>query len=193
MTPLRNPQERNNTMGQYYATIIRKPNTGKPKVYTANLLKLMEHSWCGNDFTDAITNMLTPVTNAARVWWYGDYTEKDEVQDINFDDIWGDGKRIRNKVPQYAIKSPKVKYLINATKKVYIDLEEYAKASTDANGELIYPLAILTCTSNGRGGGDFYPTKDSTADLVGAWAGDTVYFSIAAPEGYEKVCPIFKE
>ena len=180
-------------MGQYYATIIRKPNTEKPKVYTANLLKLMEHSWCGNDFTDAITNMLTSVTNAARVWWYGDYTEKDEVQDINFDNIWGNDERIRTDVPEYAMKSPNVKYLVNVTKKVYIDLEEYGKASTDASGELIYPLAILTCTSNGRGGGDFYPTKDSTADLVGAWAGDTVYFSIAAPEGYEKVCPIFKE
>ena len=177
-------------MGQYYATVIRKPRSRKPAVYSANFLKLMEHSWCDNYYTDAITNILT--SSPARVYWCGDYTEEDECKDFTYDSIWGNDSK-RNRIPIRLMSRPKVKYLINNTKKVYIDLEEYRKASRDGNGEIIYPLAILTCMSNGRGGGDFYPTKDSTANLVGAWVGDQVYFSKALPEGYDKICPIFKE
>ena len=57
----------------------------------------------------------------------------------------------------------KAKYLVNHTKKEFVDK---TKTPKDNDGWCIHPLPLLTCEGNGRGGGDFRGNEE----LVGVWA-----------------------
>ena len=64
-------------MGQYYKPIILEPRGGvKAWFYSheyGNGLKLMEHSYIGNSFCNAVENYLT--NNPQRLVWAGYYAD----------------------------------------------------------------------------------------------------------------------
>ena len=66
-----------------------------------------------------------------------------------------------------AIAPLTAKYLVNHTKKEFIDK---SKTPKDSDGWQIHPLPLLTCEGNGRGGGDFR----GESNLVGIWARDII-------------------
>lgn len=199
-------------MGQYYRAIVKKPNgrldiynrdvirNGKPEYMVA---KLMEHSWWLNEFVNAVCLDIYNSKTANRVAWIGDYatTYLDcfDLKELNGLDkakiyrlskrCWAcDGKAVE--LTDFTLDG---KYLINHTKKLYVDCSEYYKDSVTPDEWCIHPLPLLTCIGNGLGGGDYCHTDDSTDDYVGAWAWDEISIADKPVDAYFKAFPVFKE
>jgi hypothetical protein len=85
------------------------------------------------------------------------------------------------------------RYLVNHTKKEFVDKN---KLKTDG-GWVIHPLPLLTCSGNGRGGGDYGGTDEN---YVGSWAGDVISVEkedlklfIFKKNDYKEIKPRFEE
>lgn len=214
-------------MGQYYhPTIMGKRYGVKGWLYGhayKNGLKLMEHSYLGNDFVNAVLREIDH--QPMRVAWMGDYAneysdipkepyqqkiEREKFMKI-YESVYGYGT-----VPT----APKIHpeplegfddpedfdewYLINHTRKAYVDLGEYQRMNgwtekwKDRDGVLheywsaIHPLPLLTACGNGRGGGDYHE-KYPDYGKVGTWAFDLIEFASYKPIGYTKEEYHFKE
>ena len=178
-------------MGQYYRQAIEQDGNldifGTQTVNDWNGRKLMEHSWIGNSFMDAISERIH--NKPANIVWCGDYA--DEPQDfvtidwINYETIYPkDGRK-----PQRLKELPERfdyshKYLVNHTNKCYVDFDLYMSKCKDKDGWILHPLSLLTAVGNGRGGGDY---GDKCADyyMVGAWAGNNIEITDKVPDEYE--------
>lgn len=204
-------------MGQYYH-VITEDKSGNREYYDMqsrkywdsykkgerdyeeyNGLKLMEHSYWGNPVCKAVGLRL--VDNPMRVCWVGDYAEPNECEELGFtyEEIWDcpDGKYQHYEETDFKMDS--VKYLINNSKKTYVDLKDYYKKSkfTEEWKEqkytmCIFPISLLTALGNDRGGGDYHKCGTCFED-VGSWAFDEIYLSNELPDGYEKLDVFFKE
>lgn len=166
-------------MGQYYMPVIKRGNIMR-RVYSHdfdNGLKLMEHSYIGNNFVNIIANEL--VDNPAQLYWVGDYAEagdfRSEAMYIRICGYaWARKVKYRTTLENCNEEFDWSAdwYFINQTKKQYILMPK--------EGDwVINPISLLTAIGNGRGGGDY--DYDRCADFVGAWAGDKVYLSKEAP------------
>lgn len=175
---------------------------GDNKYYSQGC-KLMEHSWIDCAFAEQFSLFLYEY-GPARVVWCGDYAKPDECKALGFEysTVWGTDNSYPevDKLMYIAPKDlDKVKYFVNRTKKLYLDLEKYKKNSTYvkkySNGEYtecIYPVSLLTALGNDRGLGDYhegYPGYEQ----VGSWAGDLVDITDEKPEGYEEFTVKFME
>lgn len=185
-------------MGQYYRPIMQKVDSNKVIVYNRNIngeytmAKLMEHSYINNPLMNTICKMLYKTKQ--RVAWVGDYAEDDELKELKIplstNKIWGQSiKGVGLKEKPFVYKN---KYLVNHTKKQYIDFSLYIgtfiyEVSTDF---IIHPLSLLTAVGNGRGGGDF---NGENEELVGTWAWDVIEITDCKPSGYTHLNEIFIE
>ena len=204
-------------MGQYYYILAREEGKNHV-VYNRDLIidgkkeyvmaKLMEHSWWENQMVNAICEKIYNADKPIKVIWMGDYAdgfidEDEHFNNLSYQDIqryykrcWGDRYKGRAiKATEFTLNG---KYLINHTKRKYINCSKYyqnSRMQTKYNSEwCIHPLPILTCIGNGLGGGDYnYPTEDSHKELVGAWAWDKLSIEDEPAPQYEELCPIFKE
>lgn len=148
-------------MGQYYMpTLIAKDGTIST-LYSHeydNGLKLMEHSYIGNNFVDAVCTQIWK--NPMKVAWIGDYSKipwegtytkhisRDDFEEICYK-VWGNEQesfRIHPKPHEYLTMEKRRRYLINHTTKEYVDLESYIEKnkwheksewSTYANGRVV--------------------------------------------------------
>lgn len=201
-------------MGQYYFPLLINNRGKRTTAYSHdfdNGLKLMEHSWVGNGFVNAV--MAQIYNKAQRVAWVGDYS--DGLQDKDY--VLGGGfinnresfmkyykaanKCVNPLAPvadverlQFCVYGKRNYYLINHTKGVYVDLEEYVANNTMEDGWCINPLPLLTCIGNGMGGGDYRGREG--ADLVGSWCFDKISVVDSDPEkvkGMRQVYVTFSE
>ncbi len=180
-------------MGQYYRAMVKKQNgriviynrdvirNGKPEYMVA---KLMEHSWWLNDFVNAVCLDIYNSKEKRRVAWIGDYAstyldcfDLKELNGLNKRQIDRMTKRCWDcdgiAVPTTDFTLDRL-FLINHTKRQYVDCSEYYADSVSSDEWCLHPLPLLTCIGNGLGGGDYCPTDDSTEDYVGAWAWDEI-------------------
>lgn len=171
-------------MGQYYKPAFLGTNGKSVKawVYSHDYgsgLKLMEHSWMRNDFVGAVEEQLTPQGQfyKSKLVWAGDYADGDGGK-TNVYDRCKDKNQIK---PPGGMVDPIYRYVVNHTKKEYVDKLEVP----DNDGWRIHPLPLLTCEGNGRGGGDYRCDDDNT--LVGSWARDVISVEKEIPEGYKKI------
>ena len=168
-------------MGQYYYPIILNSD-GKIVVWMCahnynNGLKLMEHSYLGNNFVSTFEFGLSPEGPhyKSRVVWAGDYADKELDQE----------KNLYQMCDEYTMISPQVKetkmyrYIINHSKKQFVDKTKAPKQENFA----VHPLPLLTCEGNGRGGGDYR----GESPLIGSWARDIISVEEVAPEGFEEL------
>lgn len=211
-------------MGQYYTPILMGKRYGvQGTLYSHkydNGQKLMEHSYMGNNFVNAVLRKLDH--QPMRLAWMGDYADEPYPEDDNkirepyqrkllkaeFMRIFKQsGKKRINPEPLEGFDNPEDFdgwYLINHTRKAYVDLGEYQRMNgwtekwRDRDGVLheywsaIHPLPLLTACGNGRGGGDYheqYPDYDK----VGTWAFDLIEFASYEPVGFTKEEYHFKE
>ena len=178
-------------MGQYYRQAIEQDGNldifDTQTVNDWNGLKLMEHSWIGNSFMDAISERIH--NKPANIVWCGDYA--DEPQDfvtidwINYETIYPKDGRKRQRLEELPERFDySHKYLVNHTNRCYVDFDLYMSKCKDKDGWILHPLSLLTAVGNGRGGGDY--NKDC-ADyyMVGAWAGNNIEITDKVPDGYE--------
>lgn len=140
-------------------------------------LKIMEHSWVGNEFVATICHMIGNGTY--RVAWMGDYN--DEAEGL-LDDEQNEWRLQFWKAVDDASDSadwcrPGLNtlmdsggyYLINMTKKeqCYVPMKKKEEW-------IIHPLPLLTSCA-GSGGGDY--CGELNRELIGAWAFDVVTWS----------------
>ena len=204
-------------MGQYYHVITEDKDgnreyfdmqsrkfydsekAGSPDYNEYNGLKLMEHSYWENPLCEAVALRL--VDNPMRVCWVGDYSEPEECENLGFtyDEVWNcpDGKYQHYEESKFKMNS--VKYLVNNSKRIYIDLKEYYEASKfeekwkDETFDMcIFPISLLTALGNDRGMGDYH-SDNSDYNIVGTWAFDEIYLTNNLPCEYQKKEVCFKE
>lgn len=175
-------------MGQYY-----KPVSIDTKQYLLahdydNGLKLMEHSYIGNNFVNAVMHLLGPTGkwNGTHLVWAGDYMDEGLFVDDPEKTLYSVAGDKYDKIQPSQTDGIGLDYIINHTKKQYLDLQEL---TLEDDGWKIHPLPILTCSGNGRGGGDFRGSNEN----VGMWAGDSIATDFIEPERYEKVLYQFTE
>lgn len=202
-------------MGQYYEAYVNAVSTGEgEKIFSPytmhNGLKIMEHSWWKNDFVNAVAARL--IGAPSRVAWIGDYAEPDDCMGVE-DCFKQTAMEIIMKTHEVIVGQLDVtevpptlegKFLINHTKKEFVDLSKYHTLCTDADGWCIHPLPLLTAVGNGRGGGDYYSKFGE--EYVGKWAFDLIEIDTLPPQlpntckgaslmqpEYTEISPIFIE
>ena len=167
-------------MGQYFLPIVLNDNKKQPKawVYSHNFgsgLKLMEHSWIKNHFVGAFESLI--LKNPENVVWCGDYADNVKGCKTNLSDRCKESTKV---TPTKITTLKESRYIINHDKKEFVDK---TKVPTDADGWRIHPLPLLTCNSNGRGGGDFR----GESELVGKWAYDKISVDSKKPKDYAEL------
>jgi len=167
-------------MGQYFSPIVLNDKKTQPKawIYSHNFgsgLKLMEHSWMKNTFVGAFESLI--LRNPENVVWCGDYADNVKGCKTNLYDRCKESTKVR---PTKITTLKESRYIINHDKKQFVDK---TKVPTDADGWRIHPLPLLTCNSNGRGGGDFR----GESELVGKWAYDKISVDSKKPKGYAEL------
>jgi len=127
-----------------------------------------------------------PITLKAQdinVWCYMHYKPcrqiqfpfKNVLKDVKM--TWEDSRIIEERIilAWHKTLPKRGRFLVNHTKKVCIDLKaETGEGYWDDTKKcpmIIHPLPLLTCSGNGRGGGDY---SGSNMKLVGCWAGDVI-------------------
>lgn len=191
-------------MGQYYKPIsINKGEHLYSHEYDEGL-KLMEHSYIGNDFVGAVETLIMPdgAWRGDNIIWAGDYA--DPVLDESGNPLMSDdGKYEMNHYslleetgkikPPAAVPPKEFKYLVNHTKKEFCDKTKASKVGWSENLR-IHPLPLLTADGNNRGGGDYRPNNEKDEALVGSWKGDVVTLDKEMPKGFNEIdISIFKE
>jgi len=175
-------------MGQYYKPIsIDKKQFVYSHAY-GNGLKLMEHSWIGNDFVGVVEDLIAEggAWHGDKIVWAGDYADEDKNRKNNLYTIVSMKKHSEIRPRK---TDNKYRYVINMDTKEFVDTKKIPLSDvyTDEKGKewpyTIHPLPILTCEGNGRGGGDL--RKES--DLVGSWARNRVTVSTRKPKGFTEI------
>lgn len=194
-------------MGQYYKTvIIREGGEGNKDIITVDNdckfkeyhgLKLMEHSYLNNEWTDAIAHFI--YRNKVRMAHVGDYAYEYPQYQLAYNenvkteplDI-SDNYDSEGKIIEFDYSN---KFLINWDKKEYINFNHWKlnnKVSWDED-TYICPMTMLTALGNDRGGGDYHSPLPHAED-VGCWAWDCISIEDQVPEGYiEEGTIYFKE
>lgn len=199
-------------MGQYYrpALIDDLGHVSWLSCYRYNNgAKLMEHSYVGNTFVDAVLSMIWK--NPMKIAWIGDYSDSpfsdaysekidEEKFSIIYRLVWEDEEDIHLLSPEITNKLSmrmKKRFLVNHTLKRYIDLgkyiaenkwvETYTYGGKKRNSVwAINPLPLLTACGNDRGGGDFH-YGNTGYKLVGTWAFDLIEYTDKKPDYEEQV------
>lgn len=199
-------------MGQYYKTVmIREGGDGNKDIITVDNnckfkeyhgLKLMEHSYLNNEWTDAIAHFI--YRNKVRMAHVGDYAYEFPQYELAYNksvtrtpldihSIWGQDLYDENGMLRRFNYSGK--YLINWDKKEYINFNHWKVNNKVSWAEDVYitPVTMLTALGNDRGGGDYHAPLPHAED-VGCWAWDCISIEDQAPEGFvEEGTIYFKE
>ena len=180
-------------MGQYYRIYFEK-NDGSCDVWRPNVAeknfnghKLMEFSWCGDLFADSI--VMAVYRNPMRVATIGDYALEGNEQLIGkaYKRAWNSD--ISHGIHAFTT-SLDDRYVVNHTKKIFVDFNEYKENSKTESGRVIHPIPLLTVAGNGRGGGDYC---GSCMEEVGTWCMDVISVEDFPPDEYEKISVQFVE
>jgi len=182
-------------MGQYFKPIIlgEKPKDGENETVKVwmyshsydNGLKLMEHSYQGNNFVSTFEKELTRRGNhyKSRVVWAGDYADEEpgvkvisegKEYDANLYSLCNDESEIKPKVA----KTDDYPFIVNHTKKQFVDKNKVPEIQ-DWEGVKIHPLPLLTSEGNGQGGGDFRGEDEN--EIIGSWARDVISIEKESP------------
>jgi hypothetical protein len=181
-------------MGQYYHPIVLNDKKTQPKAWVyshdikfdfkradgsiyqmGNGLKLMEHSWMKNEFVKSFESLI--LRNPENIVWCGDYADNVKGCKTNLYDRCKDNTKV---IPTERPNLRQTRFVINHDKKEFVDK---TKVPTDKDGWRVHPLPLLTCNSNGRGGGDFR----GVSNLIGRWAYDKISVDSKKPKGYKEL------
>lgn len=191
-------------MGQYYKPMCLET---KEFVYSHDYesgLKLMEHSWVGNDFVGVVEKLIAKGGKwfGKRIVWAGDYAdpevdENGEVMkeehngrtyDINLYSLAVDKNKLTPEIVK--LKGRKLRFLKNLDTNEFVDINKVPISDiwTDPKTKkhypyTIHPLPLLTCEGNGRGGGDYH--KES--ELIGKWARNRVVMQKCKPKSATEI------
>ena len=186
-------------MGQYYLPCsLQKKET----VYShdfGNGLKLMEHSWIGNNFVQVVERLIAKGGDwfGTQIEWCGDYADAEIDENGNPCQYEYEGKmydenlytrfRESNIKPIFEpLKGCKLRFLKNLDTKEFVDLNKVPVTDVyDGFKYRVHPLPLLTCNGNGQGGGDYF--GEDPNGLVGKWARNRVVIQQNKPKGCKEL------
>lgn len=174
-------------MGQYYKPCIldkKNKTTVLKYLYSHNYdngLKLMEHSYIGNNFVGAFESLIAKTPQ--RVVWGGDYAEPCKNRKTNTYDRCNDKNEANPITPNQDKFQEKFKFIVNHTKKEFVDKTKVPEIE-GWDGTKIHPLPLLTCEGNGQGGGDF---RGDEKGIVGSWARDLISVESKIPKDFKEI------
>ena len=180
-------------MGQYYKP-AKVNEEGEPEAFVYshdynNGLKLMEHSYIGNTFMQAVESLLIPSGDwyKQRIVWAGDYADPIDVfldgdEQENVYGLCEDELQV-NPEPLTDEEAEEYRFVVNFDTQQFVEKPSYVKDYFK-----VHPLSLLTADGNGRGGGDY---RDDS-DFVGIWIGNRIGLEKTAPEGFERVVVDFE-
>ena len=161
-----------------------------------DFVKLMEHSWWNNDFTNDVSAQI--YNKQRRICWTGDYANEPDdfkfaintaLYTPSYEEVWGRNIKF---LPLISINfTLDNKYLVNYDTMQYLDLNEY-KTSSETKWGIVHPLPLLTAVGNDRGFGDFHEGNIGYKS-VGIWAWNLISIKDKMPKGFKKVNIVFKE
>jgi len=180
-------------MGQYYKPISVEKNQFVYSHDYDNGLKLMEHSYIGNNFVGVVEKLISKggAWHGDKIVWGGDYADPEvdangevikEAYEGKMYDLTLYSKVRDNKINPVETKGKSPRYLVNLDTKEYVDLKNVPPFD---DGWQIHPLPLLTCEGNGRGGGDF--RGEDPNGLVGKWARNRVVMETVKPKGCKEI------
>ena len=187
-------------MGQYYLVV----NTDKEQYLCAHDynegLKLMEHSYINDDMMNIVEKLLSKQGNWHKdcIVWAGDYADKNQLTVKYRDPVTGRHDKINlhtraeyeyERLDDLPTEIHVFQYLLNHTKKQYVDLNRIISINENDTDWVIHPLPLLTCEGNGRGGGDFYGKNE----YIGVWRNDSISMENEIPEDFDEIKPDFKD
>lgn len=186
-------------MGQYYMPALSDASEAEKYHETItgwayshkfnNGLKLMEHSYVGNNFVETVVAALQK--RSQRVVWAGDYADEESDGRNLYDHVhavhWAPMEIVTEAKPE------PYRYLLNLSKREYVDMTKLPVLEWGGGTLSIHPLPLLTADGNGRGGGDF---RGENPD-VGRWARDFITVKPDAtawpPKDWTEIKPDFSE
>ena len=171
-------------MGQYYKPVSVEKRQHVYSHRYDNGLKLMEHSWIGNQFVGVVEDLIAEggAWHGDSIVWAGDYADEEKNRKSNLYSL------CKTEI-QPEVSKNKYRYVINLDTKEYVDTKKVPLSDIyeDEDGKewpfAIHPLPILTCEGNGRGGGDLHKEDE----LVGKWARHRVSVSKTKPAGFTEM------
>ena len=161
-----------------------------------NGAKLMEHSYIGNSFVEAVEFLLIDDGegnkgrwSGNKIVWAGDYANAEPLSGNNLYSLAEEKDKLKmliEAVPE------NYHYLVNWDKKQFVDKTKCNPINGVWNikGLKIHPLPLLTADGNGRGGGDY---NGEGIDYVGTWAKDRISLMKEIPEDFTEIRPNFDE
>lgn len=196
-------------MGQYFYPVV-KTRKGFVGFYSHNYdngLKLMEHSWIGNNFTEGVVSFIKEQDEPVPVAWVGDYSDSESLNKEGpyflasvfgndekkrqmvqrmWDAAWRDGRFDDNELPDSSL-APSY-YLLNWDKMEYV----YVPACNPEEWQ-VHPLPVLTCSNPGSGG-NYRPRNNIDEMYFCSWCGDHISYSVDRPsKTWKEIFPEFKE
>lgn len=165
-------------MGQYYYPVSIEKKEHVCSHDYGNGLKLMEHSYVGNNFMKVVERLISKGGRwfGDRIVWAGDYADNEVVDGVETTEKLYNICDVNIKPDE--VKSRKLRFLKNLDTNEYVDLNKVPV--TDEKWALqIHPLSLLTCEGNGRGGGDF--RGEDPNGLIGKWARNRVVMQKTRP------------
>lgn len=190
-------------MGQYYKLInLDKGFEVKHDFDKIGGMKLMEHSYLGNELSNFLYNKLASEWRGDRIIHLGDYasetdgtTTQDVIAKLLEEGILEKSGEYGDLIPknhqiitlENSKDRPNYPYVLNIDKAVYIDItktlpnDDYYMSvwisksfkTASVNYLTVDPLLLLVACGNGQGGGDYYESWVNY-DEVGSWAGDRI-------------------
>lgn len=186
------------TMGQYYMPCMLKDksNAVGGHLYSHqwdNGLKLMEHSYVGNNFVAAVESLLLPGQPwyRKRIVWSGDYGDMNRlykgcVDANNHRDLVDEP--IQRTLAKSIYRVSNYPYILNFTKRQFVDIRKVPVLDKGDHKWSVHPLPLLTCDGNGRGGGDYGLDNP----YVGVWAKHRIGIANEVPKGFTEIVPNFE-
>lgn len=157
--------------------------------------KLMEHSWWRNPYVGQVTELLRLAP--MQVAWVGQY-----AKDVGCDPALYNAAHGENSQSIRLAYKPSFldgKFLVNISKKEYVDCDAYKKRSIQKDGFSIHPrwcvhpLPLLTAIGNGLGCGDYSNPENTDIEYVGRWANDIISVEECRPFFCEELVCTFIE
>lgn len=173
-------------MGQYYIPVNIDNLEYLESWDFGNGAKLMEHSYIGNDFVNAVELLLVEGGrwDGNRLVWAGDYADPFESAEGNYYFMAHRESNGHNQLKADGLIHAcpdNYRYICNLDTKEYVDKQSIS-ANTD--GWQIHPLPLLTADGNGRGGGDYHGTD---MRYIGSWSGNKISIRTEVPEGFKQI------
>lgn len=149
--------------------------------------KITEHSIFGSEYVDAAMRFIGkdgPFYKSSVVW-VGDYSKEEDDYNL-YSSAYAMRRNTETNYHDVIHGTRKYKYLVNFSKKQYVEVPDYSEYDSDNHIIHYHPLPMLTETGNEQGGGGTYQGSDEH-DLLGTWAFDVLGASDEVPKGYEKI------